>query len=74
MAFTAADLVLLDEAIRAVMTGERVIETRMSDRMTRYADLSLSDLLKLREQIVPLLPVGSTRRPRIYRATHSKGL
>lgn len=75
MAFTQADLVALDAAIVALAKGERVTEVRMSDRTLRTAECTLTELLKLRDQIVPeATATAISKRPRLYRSTHAKGL
>lgn len=75
MAFTSADLVAIDAAILALASGKRVTEVRMSDRTLRKAEVTMSELLKLRDQMIPEATAAATsKRPRLYRARHAKGL
>lgn len=75
MAFTQADLLIIDGAILALAKGTRVTEVRMSDRTLRYSEVRIEELNKLREQVlVALDPLATVKRRRIYRSTYAKGL
>ena len=48
MAFTQSDLERVETAIATFGTGRRVIQMQAGDKMTRYMEMSISDLLNLR--------------------------
>lgn len=48
MAFTQEDLDNVETAIATFGTGRKVVQMQAGDKMTRYTDMSLSDLLRLR--------------------------
>ena len=78
MAFTSSDLTAVETAIKDLAIGKRAVTFTLLDRVVRYAEAQLPDLLKLRDQIKEELGAAETdvtkRRPRVYRARHSKGL
>lgn len=75
MAFTQADLLIIDGAIIELAKGTRVTEVRMSDRTLRYSEVTIEELNKLRDQILAGLDVlAPVKRRRIYRSTYAKGL
>jgi hypothetical protein len=48
VAFTAADLTTVEDAIRDVTAGKRVVSITLSDRIERRTDVTLGELIKLR--------------------------
>lgn len=78
MAFTSDDLTKVETAIRKVRDGLRLVSLTLSDRIERRTDVTLKELLDLRNQILEEIGASQTdvtkRRPRMYRSRHSKGL
>lgn len=78
MAFSASDLTKIDTAIAASRDGTRIVSLTFSDRVERRSDTPLSELLKLRNQILEEISAAETdilkRRPRLYRSRYLKGL
>jgi len=48
MAFTQTDLNNVEAAITTLGTGRKLVQTQDGDKMMRYMEMPLSDLLKLR--------------------------
>lgn len=61
MAFSAADLTAIDQAIVKLMAGERVTEIRFTDRLVKYQEVTVAELRALRGQIAGQL--GPQRVP-----------
>lgn len=72
---TREDLEAIDDAIRRLIRGERVTEVQYKDYTARYEHPTLGQLRAERSRILAELGAeDGTRRPRAYRARHSKGL
>jgi hypothetical protein len=75
--FTADDLENIEDAIREITAGKRVVQVTLQDRVERYSDAQLPDLQKLRDTIRNEINAGSsvtTKRPRLFRTSYQKGL
>jgi len=55
MAHTLQDLADVDAAIVAASTGKKVNELRFGDRWTKYQEVSITELRKLRDEIAQQL-------------------
>lgn len=73
MAFTVADLAIIEDAIRVLATGKRVTELRFSERTIQYESATMADLLGLRDQIKADVAANGPRRSRIIRLYRSGG-
>lgn len=51
MSYTQQDLTAVDNAIVALLSGERVTEIRFVDRWVKFHDVSVTDLRALRDEI-----------------------
>ena len=51
MAFTSSDLVSVETAIRALMTGDRAIKVRIGEKEVTYQQTDLATLRDLRKMI-----------------------
>jgi hypothetical protein len=49
--FTADALENVEDAIRGISTGKRVVQVTLQDRIERYSDAQLASLQKLRDTI-----------------------
>jgi hypothetical protein len=49
--FTADDLENIEDAIREITAGKRVVQVTLQDRIERYSDAQLPDLQRLRDTI-----------------------
>ena len=49
--FTVDDLESLEDAIREITAGKRVVQVTLQDRIERYSDAQLPDLQKLHDTI-----------------------
>ena len=50
--YTATDLTNVEEAIRAIIAGEREVSMTMDSKSATYTDANLEDLQKLRTNII----------------------
>ncbi|MFH0994063.1 MAG: gpW family head-tail joining protein [Pseudomonadota bacterium] len=48
MPYTETDLVNVEAAITALMTGKRAVQGSFADKMVRYGEVTLQDLQKLK--------------------------
>jgi hypothetical protein len=70
MAFTQSDLDDLETAIATYGTGRRVSQIQSGEKMTRYMEMSISGLLKLRALMQAELGLSS---PRTYARQGGRG-
>jgi hypothetical protein len=70
MAFTQTDLDSVEAAIATYGSGRRVAQMQSGDKMTRYMEMSISDLLKLRALMQAELGLSS---PRTYARQGGRG-
>ena len=74
--YTAQDLKNIEEAIEKLQLGKRVVSVSYGNHIVKYADINLSDLLKLRRQIKDELKLTDRDNPkkrRMHFSTH-KGI
>lgn len=65
-------LTQVEEAIKKLQSGERVVSIAYGDHVVRYAEIQINDLLSLRQRIKAELKVAGVKR-KIVIAT-SKGV
>ncbi len=67
-------LVQIEEAIKKLQSGERVVSIAYGDHVVRYAEVQINDLLNLRQRIkAELKIVGMKPKRKIFFST-SKGI
>ena len=76
MSYSPEDLTTIDNAIVALLSGERVTEIRFVDRWVKFHDISVNDLRNLRNEIARKLGTQyAPLRGRTWNAIQStKGL
>ena len=57
-------LVQVEEAIKKLQSGERVVSIAYGDHVVRYAEVQINDLLNLRQRIKAELKVAGVRPKR----------
>ncbi|WP_353284050.1 gpW family head-tail joining protein [Wolbachia endosymbiont (group A) of Lypha dubia] len=55
-------LAQVEEAIRKLQSGERVVSIAYGDHVVRYAEIQIKDLLDLRQRIKAELKVAGVKR------------
>ncbi|QQE90263.1 gpW family head-tail joining protein [Azotobacter chroococcum] len=74
MAYTRDDLNKVQAAILALAAGERVVEVRFGNEVTRYESAGQGALKALRDEIKAEILAAEGRRLRGYRLNHRRGL
>ncbi|WP_265027784.1 MULTISPECIES: gpW family protein [unclassified Wolbachia] len=67
-------LVQIEEAIKKLQSGERVVSIAYGDHMVRYAEVQINDLLNLRQRIKAELKIVGMKPKRKIVFSTSKGI
>jgi len=70
MAFTAANLTTIENALVALASGQRKVRLSIGDKSWEYSDVDLPKLRAFRDQVAAEVSTA----PRCYLITTSKGL
>ncbi len=62
MMYSQEYLAQVEEAIRKLQSGERVVSIAYGDHVVRYAEIQIKDLLDLRQRIKAELKVAGVKR------------
>ena len=73
MAYTAADLANIEEAIVKLAMGARVVRVTIGDKLIEYGQAQLPELQELRDQMKNEMQAASGRKQFVLTKT-SKGL
>lgn len=75
MAYTAADLTNVEDAIRAIVAGTRTVSLTMGDKSIAYTPADLPTLTRLRDAIRYEVGLAEgTYAPRTYAKQGGRGL
>lgn len=67
-------LTQVEEAIKKLQSGERVVSIAYGDHVVRYAEIQINDLLSLRQRIKSELKVAGVKPKRKIVIATSKGV
>ncbi|BET30488.1 MULTISPECIES: gpW family head-tail joining protein [Wolbachia] len=67
-------LVQIEEAIKKLQSGERVVSIAYGDHVVRYAEVQINDLLNLRQRIKAELKIVGMKPKRKIVFSTSKGI
>ncbi|BET28538.1 hypothetical protein wCauATS_07400 [Wolbachia pipientis] len=67
-------LVQIEEAIKKLQSGERVVSIAYGDHVVRYAEVQINDLLNLRQRIKAELRIVGMKPKRKIVFSTSKGI
>ncbi|MFT4314844.1 MAG: gpW family head-tail joining protein [Wolbachia pipientis] len=67
-------LIQVEEAIKKLQSGERVVSIAYGDHVVRYGEVQIKDLLNLRQRIKAELKVAGARPKRRIVIATSKGI
>lgn len=67
-------LTQVEEAIKKLQSGERVVSIAYGDHVVRYAEIQIKDLLNLRQQIKAELKVAGVKPKRKIIISTDKGI
>ncbi|MGL9779729.1 MAG: hypothetical protein ACR5K5_05820 [Wolbachia sp.] len=67
-------LTQVEEAIKKLQSGERVVSIAYGDHVVRYAEIQINDLLSLRQRIKAELKVAGVKPKRKIIISTDKGI
>ncbi|WP_264331204.1 gpW family protein [Wolbachia endosymbiont (group B) of Erebia ligea] len=67
-------LIQVEEAIKKLQNGERVVSIAYGDHVVRYAEVDINDLLSLRQRIKAELKIAGVEPKRKIVFSTSKGI
>ncbi|WP_264707181.1 gpW family protein [Wolbachia endosymbiont (group A) of Acrocera orbiculus] len=67
-------LIQVEEAIKKLQNGERVVSIAYGDHVVRYAEVDINDLLSLRQRIKAELKIAGMKPKRKIVFSTSKGI
>ncbi|UPA54544.1 gpW family protein [Wolbachia pipientis] len=67
-------LVKIEEAIKKLQSGERVVSIAYGDHVVRYAEVQIKDLLSLRQRIKAELKIAGMKPKRKIIFSTNKGI
>lgn len=67
-------LVKIEEAIKKLQSGERVVSIAYGDHVVRYAEVEIKDLLSLRQRIKAELKIAGMKPKRKIIFSTNKGI
>ncbi|MGL5028995.1 MAG: hypothetical protein ACRC6C_02685 [Wolbachia pipientis] len=67
-------LTQVEEAIKKLQSGERVVSIAYGDHVVRYAEVQINDLLNLRQRIKAELKIAGVKPKRKIVIATSKGV
>ncbi|BDG76442.1 hypothetical protein wCauA_01740 [Wolbachia endosymbiont of Carposina sasakii] len=67
-------LIQVEEAIKKLQNGERVVSIAYGDHVVRYAEVDINDLLNLRQRIKAELKIAGVEPKRKIIFSTSKGI
>ncbi|MBN1664848.1 MAG: hypothetical protein JW943_14705 [Deltaproteobacteria bacterium] len=73
MAYTSTDLSNVEDAIRAIVSGKRVVRCSIGDKVFEFAQADLTKLRELKGEILSEIQTPETR-PRFFLTRSDKGL
>lgn len=72
--YTEEYLTQIEEAIRKLQSGERVVSIAYGDHAVKYAEIQINDLLNLRQRIKAELKIAGIKPKRRIVFLTSKGV
>ncbi|BET28313.1 hypothetical protein wCauATS_05150 [Wolbachia pipientis] len=72
--YNAEYLIQVEEAIKKLQNGERVVSIAYGDHIVRYGEVQIKDLLELRQRIKAGLKVAGMKPKRKIVFSTSKGI
>ncbi len=72
--YSSEYLAQVEEAIRKLQSGERVVSIAYGDHVVRYGEVQIKDLLDLRQRIKAELKIAGVKPKRKIVISTSKGI